>query len=303
MQLLKDIKFEDVLFVKIKTVRNQKTLQEGSDDYLVWKDKVDRYKDGDNVDVFDNYEEKSSFYPEFSRIVCITTAFIKEGRMSVKTYYDSDECNLIKSFMRDLGIATKKRPSLRLCGHSIKGFDMPFLFKRSIVNRINPNKLIDVGGLKPWEVTCLDTNEIWKATGFYSCSLMTLCLALGVKFSDKISEAELADMFYNEEIEGILNKCQEEVISVAQCYLAMRFDDLISENNISFYEVAEPEPEGVIQRISNTGSVSDVDKKELLFKLKDCTYSEKEIVIKMVKAALAINKVEMPEELELEMLM
>lgn len=306
MQILREVKIEDILFIDTESVRNQEELLEGTPDYDAWKYKMDRYVSEQDLDVFENYKDKSALYPEFSRLVCISASRIRDGRMVVKTYSNIDEAKMLRDFMRGVDLILKKRPGLRLCGHSVKAFDIPFIFKRCIINKVVPNKLIDVAGLKPWEVNALDTKELWKGSAYYNSSLITLCLALGVESPKRdITGAEVGDVFYAEGeagLERICRYCERDTIATAQCVLVMRFEDQMAEDFIDFHEVSEPEPEGVIQRISNTGKIEESDRIELIEKLKGSSYQEKEIAIRMVKAALAINKIEMPEDLELEML-
>lgn len=306
MEQLREVKLEDLLFIDIETARNQEELVEGTPDFDAWEYKMERASEEQEFDLKEKYIEKASLYAEFSRIVCISVGRIKDGRMTVKTYVDMDEKKIVKDFIRDLDLLLKKRPTLRLCGHSIKGFDIPFIFRRCIVNGVVPNRLIDVGGLKPWEVTALDTKELWKGSGYYSASLIMLCLALSVPSpKGDITGAEVADVFFNEGEEGIeriARYCERDVIATAQCVLKMRFEDIIKESNIDFVEVTEPEPEGVIQRISRTGEITEEDREWLLDKVAGVPYKEKEISIKLVKSALAISDKEMPEDLELEML-
>lgn len=305
MEQLREVKMKDILFLDVETSRNQIELVEGTPDYEAWEYKMERTSD-EQVDLKERYIEKASLYAEFSRIVCISVGRIRDGRMTIKTYVNPDEKKILKDFMRDLDLLLKKRPTLRICGHAVKGFDIPFIFRRSIVNGVMPNRLIDVGGLKPWEVTALDTYELWKGSGFYSASLMALCLAFGVPFpKDEMTGADVADVFFNEGEDGIqriVKYCEKDVIATAQCVCKMRFEPTIKDSNIEVVEVTEPEPEGVIQRISRTGEITEEDKKWLLDKVAGVPYEEKEITIKLVKSALAISNKEMPEDLELEML-
>lgn len=305
MQQLRDLKYEDLLFLDTETVRTQENLILGSPEYEAWDYKMSRSMEDQGMDICENYVEKSALFPEFSKLVCISVGQVLNGKIVVKSYYGIDEETILKNFMRDLDLLLKKRPALRLVGHSLKGFDIPFIFKRSIVNRVPLNRLIDVGGLKPWEVIHLDTKELWKSCGYYNTSLIALCLALGVDSpKSDITGNEVGDVYYKEGESGlkrISEYCERGTVATIQCFQRMRYDDVCT--SIEHQEVSEPEPEGVIQRISNTGVITADDKNEILENLKGASYEEKEMAIKMVRAALAINKIEMPEDLELEMLM
>jgi hypothetical protein len=72
---------------------------------------------------------------------------------------------------------------MKLCGHNIKGFDVPCLGKRMLYNAIEPSKILSIWDKKPWEVPYLDTSEIF-AFGSWSqqkyLSLDLLACSLGV---------------------------------------------------------------------------------------------------------------------------
>lgn len=300
MQQLRDIKFDDLLFIDLGTARLQGELKEGTPDFKAWEYKMS-FSVGEEKDIYEEYAEKADYFPEFAKVVCISVGQVIDGKIVVKSY-KGEEKNVLQDFMRDLDLLLKKRPSLRLAGHSLKSFDIPFLFKRSIINRVKINRLIDVGGVKPWEVLHIDTKEIWKCCGNYNTSLVALCLALEVETSvDTVNGMKSSEAYHIGGIDFVADNCQKDVISTIHVVQRMKYEELTTE--IVIEEVTEPEPEGVIQRIASTGVITKEDKAELIEKLRGCSYEEKEITIKLVKSALALTKGELDEEFELEMLM
>jgi len=165
MKQLREVRLENIVFLDIETAPVVEKLEQGTPIYDAWKYRMQRKIDKDEeVTMEDSFVNDAGIYAEFSRIVCITVGMVKEeSRIILKTYRDSDEKELIQKFMADLNKILRSKPNAVLCGHSVKGFDIPFIFRRCMVNQVVPNTLIDVGGLKPWEVTALDTKELWRS--------------------------------------------------------------------------------------------------------------------------------------------
>ena len=55
-----------------------------------------------------------------------------------------------------------KMPDYELAGHNIKAFDLPFIFRRAIINGIQPHAKVSFYGMKPWDIQVTDTIELWK---------------------------------------------------------------------------------------------------------------------------------------------
>lgn len=68
----------------------------------------------------------------------------------------------------------------QLLGHNLKGFDIPFLAKRYLANKMEVPEQLCVAGKKPWEVTALDTMELMKFGGFQPMSLRSACYCCGL---------------------------------------------------------------------------------------------------------------------------
>jgi hypothetical protein len=102
-----------------------------------------------------------------------------------------------------------------LCGHNVKGFDIPMLAKRMIMNGILPPKILPGHDTKPWEVRALDTKEFWQYGGYGSiASLELMCVCLGVESSKtmEVTGNKVHDAFWvKKDIEGIVKYCEKDV--------------------------------------------------------------------------------------------
>lgn len=306
MLQLRNEKIENLIFIDTETVRLQENLEEGTADFDAWEYMVKKnLKKGEIIDVKEDYLDRSALYAEFSRLVCISVGRVREGKLKITTYKNLNERDMLEAFMGDLDEVVQHRPDTKLVGHSIKGFDIPFLFRRAMVNKVVPNRLIDVGGLKPWDLTCLDTKELWKGTGYYNSSLIALCLALDVPSpKGDINGSEVGDVYYREGEKGLVRiaeYCERDVMAVANVVKRLRFEeDIFTE-----YEASEPKERaelGLLERIAKTGIITDGDKKELLEKIKGSSIEEKEMQIKILKATLLACNKELEQDFELDIL-
>jgi 3'-5' exonuclease len=156
-------------------------------------------------------------FPEFSHIAGICCLLVDDKFKIVQEKIFIDEENYIlhscfNAFNRDC----------TLIGHNIKGFDIPFLAKRYLANRmIVPNSL-RVGGKKPWEITHIDTMELFKFGGFINTSLESLSILLGLPNpKDNYSGVDFHKLFESGDLseanEYLLNDCKT-VLEILKIY-------------------------------------------------------------------------------------
>lgn len=304
MNQLRAVNLGDLVFIDIETVRNKKEIKEGGEEYEVWNHKYGRLVEKEGGTIEDYYIERSALYAEFAKIVCISVGTIKKGVLYITTYKDTNEAFLLQAFTEDLNKYTQKRPNTRLVGHGVKGFDIPFIFRRCLINCVRPSNLIDVAGLKPWEVTALDTKDLWKGSSYYNSSLLSVCYALGIPSPKQdISGAEVGDVYFSEGEEGlerISRYCEQDVLAVANFVKRCRFEEIFTD-----YEAAEPkerEELGLIDRIAKEGRISKADSIEILEKVKGAKIAEKEHLITVLKSALLMSEESLPQDLEIAIL-
>lgn len=308
MKQLQKINLEDIAFVDIETVRAVDELDLDSPLGESWEYKM-RYSseafDGELPEVF---KQKAALFAEFAKVVCITIGRVnKEGtKIKLKTYVSDDEEQLLRDFTADLNLVTASKPKTVLCGHAIIGFDIPFLFRRCLIHGIVPNDLIDVGGLKPWEVSHLDTMIMWKGTGFNNASLMNICVAMGLPSpKTDINGADVSNVFYNEGVAGlqrIAAYCEGDVIAVINILLKMCFKNAITDlRNIERPVTMEVIPEPLVTRIMGSGITPAIEK-EILAKVKKFTKEEKRLAVEVINGALSLGLNTLTPELEAKIL-
>lgn len=180
-----------------------------------------------------SYMERSSLYPEFSKVICISY-LIEWG---VEWSLIGEEKEILKQFNTLLD--TNKDAILG--GFNIFGFDVPFLWKRMIINNIKPNAKLCLGEKKSWNTGLIDVFLEWKQTSF-SCSLDTLCQALlGESPKEKFDAKSVAYAYYNGAIDQIRKYCEGDVEFTRRCWWRIQLVNLAEKERYA----------GVIKVIDN----------------------------------------------------
>lgn len=165
-----------------------------------------------------SYMERSSLYPEFAKVVCIS--YMIEGENS--TSITGEE----KDILRQFNAILEANNDVVLGGFNIFGFDIPFLRKRMIINSIKPNLKLCLGEKKPRDTGVIDVFLEWKQTSF-SCSLDTLCQTLlGESPKDHFDAKSVAYAYYNGAIDQISKYCEGDVEYTRRCWRRIKLIDI-----------------------------------------------------------------------------
>lgn len=285
MTILKNINLDDVLFLDIETVRIQNDIKEGESLYDSWSYKMRYSRDAEKFDdkpIEDLFKEKAALYSEFAKIVCITIGRIKDNKCLLHTISNHDEGVLLAEFSDMLNGFYAKNSRTILSGHAIKGFDIPFIMRRCIVNGVSIPVLCDVAHLKPWELNTLDTLELWKGTGFYSASLINIAVALGLPSpKSDINGSETSDVYYTEEkgLERIVAYCERDVHTVCNIICKFIGRPFIDKSISEFKKDTTPS----IQRQALGLKITSAEQKKLESTIHNLKDSEKIIAQEILK--------------------
>jgi DNA polymerase elongation subunit (family B) len=128
-----------------------------------------------------------------------------------------------------------KNNGIYLCAHNGKEFDFPYISRRMLINGIKLPVILDVAGKKPWEVTFLDTMELWKFGDYKhytSLNLLTHIFNIPTP-KDDIDGSMVAEVFWKEkDIDRIVNYCEKDVLAIAQLFLRYQGKPLIESENV-----------------------------------------------------------------------
>jgi hypothetical protein len=269
MKILKSLDINDLVFINIETTPLADNLIENEVLYDSWKYKVkyDKELANDDNELVNAYNEKANLYPEFGKIVSINIGKIKDHELKIKTFNSQDEKQLLTEFHATMNNIIANSRTTKLCGHFIIGFAIPFIFTRSIVNQVEPCSLIDVSGQKPWDLTAIDTQVLWKGTSIRSASLINIAAALGLKYSENLAE---------------------QLILIAQIVRLCRFEPMLAVNDQITDAVTQfnIKPIGILERTFNTKTLNKSDEKDLLKIVEGLTEEEKIIAVELLNIAI-----------------
>jgi predicted PolB exonuclease-like 3'-5' exonuclease len=217
-----NIPLNKILFLDIETVgiepnwdsltENRPELAFQFTNYFDWFQK--RFPEDADKPIGQMFVNRAALVAEFSRIVCVSVAFVTDdGQVKMQSFSDVDEKVLLKGVQKLLYRVGEL--GFFLCGHNVKGFDIPVLAKRMLMNGLKPPKLLPGHDTKPWEIKALDTKELWQYGGYGSiASLELMCVCMGVESpktmevtGNKVHEAFWVD----KNIEGIVKYCEKDV--------------------------------------------------------------------------------------------
>lgn len=183
----------------------------------------------------DHYRENAGLSAEFGKVVCVSIGKMHGDKFYIKSFCDENEKDLLTmlSLYLDGG---KVKPQV-LVGHNINEFDIPFLFRRFLVNGISLPAILNNYDRKPWETPYRDTMKMWSSTQWnYKVSLNLLAELFGLPSSKQTMEGkDVADLFYSsdpDKLVKIANYCSGDVFTDANVYCKMTGQPLILESQI-----------------------------------------------------------------------
>jgi predicted PolB exonuclease-like 3'-5' exonuclease len=217
-----NIPFNKLLFLDIETVgieptwddlvKNRPALSFQFENYLDWFQK--RFPEDADKPISEMFVNRSALVPEFNRVVCVSVAFVTDSNITkVQSFNDVEE----KKLLFDVQKLLEKVGELGffLCGHNVKGFDIPVLAKRMIMNGLKPPKILPGHDTKPWEIKAFDTKEFWQFnnyTSIASLELMSVCLNVPSPKTMEVTGNKVHDAFWNKkDYKGISDYCEADV--------------------------------------------------------------------------------------------
>lgn len=208
----------DLLFIDVGTASAVENIKAKTSLYDSWAYKRRNEDETKATELKASYKDKAPLYVEFNKIVCISISMIKpDGEIFTQSYYGDLEKDILIEFKKVLSKFLARFPKLRLCGHSIIGFDIPVIAKRMVVNGIRVPEFLNTFEVKPWELSnrFVDTAVLWKATNFYGTSLVNLTEVLGIPSpKTNLQGNEVNKAYYKGDIVNVVKYCEQDVFAV-----------------------------------------------------------------------------------------
>ncbi len=236
----------NILFIDIETASQHESFEALPDAWReLWNAKANGLMRHYADETPETLYSRAAIYAEFGKIICISCGYIKETeddkKLVLTSFYCEDEKDLLEQFCGMLSKWTAGN-NKTLCAHNGKEFDFPYLCRRMTILGMKHPSCLQIGGKKPWDVPLLDTMEMWKFGDFKSyTSLNLLAHVLGIPSpKDDMDGSMVGDIYWSAKtqeerekcLERIATYCQKDVITVAQVYLRLQGEELLSSHNI-----------------------------------------------------------------------
>jgi DNA polymerase elongation subunit (family B) len=181
--------------------------------------------------------DRAGIYAEFGKIVCISTGLLHKssGRRTfqMQSFCGDDESMLLEDFANML---EEMDDETLLCAHNGKEFDFPYLCRRMLINGIKIPHLLQISGKKPWEVSHLDTMELWKFGDHkHYTPLQLLAYSFGIADPKNDIDGSMVGNVYWQggELARIKDYCVKDVVTVIQILLRMKGEMILEESEIT----------------------------------------------------------------------
>lgn len=232
--MLEHIHLSRVLFLDIETVPGWPTYQDVPSEFRkLWDHKAEQLKRQPD-DTPEILYKKAGIYAEFSKIVCISSAYFHNNTLRVKSFAGHDEKELLDAFSGAVNQFFRGN-DYYLAAHNGKEFDFPVIARRMLVNGLKIPAPFDLAGKKPWEVAHLDTMELWKFGDYKNFTSLALLAALfGFPTpKDDISGSDVGSVYWeHHDLPRIITYCQKDTITVARLLQKYRGEEPVADQEV-----------------------------------------------------------------------
>ena len=231
--MLEKLNLEDVLFLDIETVPQQKKYKDVKESLKKLWDKKAGFL-ARNEETPEELYERAGIYAEFGKIICISVGFIHRNEVRIKSFSNHDEHKLLTDFVNMIEHSFSGQHQL-LCAHNGKEFDFPYIARRLLIQGLKIPYILNSAGKKPWEIQHIDTMELWKFGDFKNfTSLALLAEIFDIPTpKDDIDGSQVAHVYYvDNDLERIKVYCEKDVIALIQLLRRYRGEELFQDNEI-----------------------------------------------------------------------
>jgi len=185
------------------------------------QESIDKWLDENAESAAEEMHRKTSLNPEDGSILCIAYA-IDDKPVQVLTvkepFNDLAEAEVLVDFFNM--IDTLNEPVF--IGHNLKGFDLPFVMKRSMILGYAPPRSLHEAWSKRYSDSVYDTMEKWAGWGKF-IGQTRLGEVLKIDHTDLMTGAEVYDKIYDGKIDEVAEYCKGDVEFVRKIYRKMNW--------------------------------------------------------------------------------
>lgn len=183
----------------------------------LWEDarKKKGTRDQNGVNDFDTYFRNTSFQGEFGRLFCIGFAVDDQ---ETKCLSGNEKDILVKFW----GLA---KDAHLFIGHNVMNFDLPFIYKRSIILGVRPSKDLSFARYRnsPIYDTMCEWDK-WNMGNATSLHKLTLALGLSSPKEEGIDGSKVYGYFLAGKGDDICKYCMRDVEATRRVYKRMIFE-------------------------------------------------------------------------------
>lgn len=252
------IDIANILFLDIETVSGKPAYKDLSEDFkALWTHKANQQARGreeplSEEEVAEAYTGKAGIFAEFGKIVCISVGVVhrdkdKRLRIRLKSFASENESELLYNFSQLVFKYYNDPNKFAFCGHNAREFDIPYICRRLIVNRLPLPAPFDLSGKKPWETKhIIDTMEMWSfgdRKNFTSLKLLAALLGFPSP-KDDIDGSDVGRVYWQEkDLPRIAFYCEKDVLATTQLYLRYKLMPLLEEDQVVHVDREEQDAE------------------------------------------------------------
>ncbi len=229
----------DIVFLDIETVATVDQYERLPERFkALWARKASFLKRDEGQTAEDLFNQRAGIYAEFGKVIVVAVGRYfdtENGELGFRTrcFMGDNERELLHTVKTTL---EKLDPvNAKLCAHNGKEFDFPYLCRRMLVNGLIPPAILNQTGRKPWEVTHLDTMEMWKFGDFKNYTSLDLLAALfDIETSKGVMDGSMVNEVYYQErdLAKIATYCVGDVVTIGQLFLKLKGMEAIKKEHI-----------------------------------------------------------------------
>lgn len=173
----------------------------------------ERYANNAELSDAELWSLKSGLHAEFGRVVCVSFGIYRGDGFHIESMCTEDETELLRWSSSLLG--NTDRLGMSLAGHTIKRFDIPFLWKRYLASGMKPPAAITTWSKKPWDLTFFDVAEFWSngtwQEGFTSLDVMSTMFGFASP-KEAVQASRVHNVFWEDrDLDSIQKYCDGDV--------------------------------------------------------------------------------------------
>ena len=188
----------------------------------------------------EKYGKKAGILAEFGKIICISLAIFEVGAdgsraLRMQTLSGHDEVEILRSFTVFCDSIHRRIPNFQFAGHNVREFDIPYICRRLLINRLSLPVYLQLHDKKPWEVRMFDTLSWWKFGDYKNyVSLHLLASVLGIPSSKSdIDGSQVREVYYvQNDLPRIAAYCRRDVVVTANIILRFLGHPMLDDCNI-----------------------------------------------------------------------